>query len=157
MTVGGSLISTFLTSAASFFSHFSFFSFISIFSVFLSLSGKPHNTIHQNSATLFCHHQNYPKKKNSHSRAAAQPWTTHHKPIGKTITYPHQHYRFNSTTADQPSNHRINPTHQTPNPWPNQLLKSQTHTTTIVPTSQISNQIPNPWKRKKMRDLWAEK
>ena len=126
MTVGGSLISTFLTSAASFFSHFSLFSFISIFSVFLSFSGKPHNTIHQNSATLFCHHQNYPKKELT--------FQSRRRPA---LNNPPQTHRKNNhipTPAQLIQLHHRSPTQQPPNqpnaPNPKPMAK---------PTSQISD------------------
>ena len=129
MTVGGSLISTFFTSAASFFSHFSLFSFISIFCVFLSLSGKPHNTIHQNSATLFCHHQNYPQKK-THIPEPPPP------SLEQPTTNPSEKQSHTHTSA----------TDSTPPPPPNpattestQRTKPQTHGQT-----NFSNLRPTP-------------
>ena len=72
-----------------------------------------------------------------------------HTHIGKTITYPHQHNRFNSTTAAQPSNHRINPMHQTLNLKPMAKLTSQISDPHHHNHTHFSNQIPNLWKRKK--------
>ena len=107
---------------------------------------NPHNTIHQNSTTLFCHHQNYPKKKpTSQSRrhpALNNPPQTHRKnnhiPIPETITYPYRK-TINIPTPAQPIQlHHRRPTQHPPNqpnaPNPKPQTHGQTNFSNLRPT-----------------------
>ena len=125
MTVGGSLISTFLTSAASFFSHFSFFSFISIFCLFVSLRQTPQHHPPKLSHTLLSPPKLPQKKKltfQSRRPALNNPPQTHRK--NNHIPTPAQPIQL----------HHRRPTQQPPNqpnaPNPKPMAK---------PTSQISD------------------
>ena len=139
MTVGGSLISTLLTSAASFFSHLSFLFHLHFLCLFVSLRQTPQHHPPKLSHTLLSPPK-LPKKK------------THiPEPPPPSLEQP------TTNPSEKQSHTHTSTTDSTPPPPPNpattestQRTKPQTHDQT-----NFSNLKPNtkPMEKKKMRDL----